>query len=121
MSYQIAIGYNQAASLADVDPQPSSPGVQATRRYMALDGHAYNDGADTAAWVFTALSESEYSSLLTAFGLTSAVSAEVTVKTTKHDRSEANYNAIIIRPPRLRFEYGAYRNVEFRLTAMEAL
>lgn len=121
MPYQIYIGHNQAVNLADVTPQPRSDGIWTKLPDIyAGDGTVYEDGTDSTEWIFSFLSASQYTAFLTASGLSSAKSALVTVKTITNARAFANYNATIVRPGRLRYQYW-WENVVFPLNFLEAL
>ena len=98
-TYQIAIGHNNAAGLADIDPQPRTPRLIPGRVVYAVSGLVYEDGGYRTQFIYDALGWDDYTALLTAFGLSSAKSALVTVRLRKDtDNSFANYNAIIERP-----------------------
>ena len=122
MPYQIYIGHNQAGNLADAVPQPRSEGTF-TRLpdIYAGDGTVYEDGPLSAEWLFTMMTDTEYTTFLTQSGLSAAKSALVTIRTIgANSRTFANYNAVIVRPGRLRYQYW-YSNVTFELNHLEAL
>lgn len=124
MPYQIADGHDNAAGLATIDPQPASEGLQYPKRRVAGDGTEYNDGSAFTIWRYRGvLSTTQYSALLTAFGLSSALTNEVTVRTL-HGAARttySNYNATIVKPFNPRFERGFWRDIEFRVIKLEAL
>lgn len=122
MPYQIYVGHNEAGNLADAVPQPRCEGMF-TRLpdIYAGDGTVYEDGPLSTEWLFSIMSDTEYTTFLTQSGLSSAKSALVTVRTiVPNGRSLANYNATIVRPGRLRYQYW-YENVTFELNFLEAL
>jgi len=127
MTYQIATGHDNAAGLADVTPQPASPGILYPRRVYAASGDVYEDGTPYTLWGYKdILPADEYAALLTAFGLASAVSALVTVRTVAgEDRTTfANYNARVIKPRNgdtAKFANGFWHDVVFVIRELEAL
>jgi hypothetical protein len=120
-TYQIADGHDQAGSLAAIIPQPKSPGVQQAKRVFAASA-VYDTGVTFCLWVFTALTEAEYTSLLSQCGLSSAVTNEVTIKTTETDdrTTWTDYNGLIIKPFNPKFDAGYYRDVEFMIRELVA-
>jgi len=98
-SYKVADGHDVALdSLNDVDPQPRSTGIQATRRTFAADGTIQDDGKYVIL-EFTALaSASEYQTLLSAFGIQTATSNDVTVYVRDETFAWARYNGTACRP-----------------------
>ena len=124
MTYQIVDGYDNAGTLADVDPQPKSGGLMYPERIAALDGTEFDDGLLYTDWVYTMLTAAQYDSLLTAFGLASAITNEVTVKTITDDRTFANYNGMVVKPRMgkdVKYNRGFYHDARFRIKHMEAL
>jgi len=125
MAYQIADTHDNAAGLADVDPQPMSSGIQYPERRLALSGAAYEDGGAFTLWRFSILTPTQYDSLLTQFGLSSDAYNDVTVNTITNDRTTfANYNGTIVRPMMgedAKFEMGFYHDVVFRVIRLEAI
>jgi hypothetical protein len=81
-TYRLKDGSNQALlDLIVVGPQPRSQGIQYTRRTHAADGTVYEEGP-YVVWEFTALTDAQYATLLTAFGLSaSATTNAVTIYT----------------------------------------
>ena len=98
-TYKVADGHDVAlGSLSDVDPQPRSTGIQATRRTFAADG-TIQDDAKYILLEFTALaSASEYQSLLSDFGIQTATSNDVTVYVRDETFAWGRYNGTAIRP-----------------------
>lgn len=123
-TYQFASGYNNTGSLVDVDPQPNSPGMQEGRRQQRGDGSFVQDGYYKTSWNYGYLTHSQYSSLLTAFGLTgNTLSAACTVTNPKNvDRTFGSYNAIIVRPnipDEGKQTMGRWLEVTFQIIRME--
>lgn len=122
MSYEIAAGWDNEAGLVEIAKQPRLVTMTPGRRQTAGDGLIYEDGFMTAALEYGFLTPAEYDALLTAFGLSSAASAKVTIALPQNeDRTFAHYNAIIIRPEAPRFERGLWLDVSFPLTRIEMI
>lgn len=94
MPYQVYIGLNQAANLADMAPQPRTVDpIDAGEVIWASDGSLVPVGADTLELQWTAISNSERSALLTAFGLSETTrTAAVTIRLKINAGTFANYN-----------------------------
>jgi hypothetical protein len=121
--YQLADGSDAEASYASVDPQPASEGLLYPDRVYAIDGTPIDKGLPFVIWRYgPQLDEDDYDSLLTQFGLSSATSNDVTIKTqTGAGRDTwSDYNGKIIRPARPEYREGYYRNVEFRIVGLES-
>lgn len=126
MPYQIADNYNNAAGLVDISPQPASPGILYPREVVAVSGVVYDDGAPYTMFVYKGvMSNTQYNSLLTQFGLTSARTNEVTVRLLLDDRiTYANYNAIVVKPRNgvdAKYRNGFWHDVTFRVKQLEAV
>lgn len=95
MPYQVAIGLNNAAGLADMAPQPRTPDpLDATEVVWSSDRSLVPIGANTLELQWTALSNTQKSALLTAFGLSeTARTAAVTVRIKNNANTLANYSA----------------------------
>lgn len=119
MSYQIALGHDNAVHLTPVTPAPACPlGLRPARRLLSADGHLVEAGALLADWVYSgALDATTYANLLAQFGLSSAPSAAVTVHTPDLTRTFVTHNAIVHRPAP-RYEHGAYRDVVFHFVVV---
>jgi len=95
MTYQVAAGFDNGGALADLAPQPASPGgleypavVAAGDATSTFQGFAFMD------LVWTSLTRAEYNAIRTAFGLTDVIaSAPVTVNIRLPDDTFANKNA----------------------------
>lgn len=123
MTYQIADGHNNAAGLANVTTQPACEGIRYPRETIAANGDVFEDGAPFVEWRYgPELHEDTYAALLTQFGLSSAKTNEVTVRTTQSANRDtfANYNGLIVRPQPL-YRRGFYRDVVFVVKMLEAL
>lgn len=122
--YKVAIGHNNAAGLALITPQPRSTRLRAARVVTAINGLAYEDGALQTEFVYRVLSWTNFNALNTAFGLTSAKSALVTLRLRKNDNTYANYNATIIAPTfneNANAEGGVILDVEYRIIEAEPI
>lgn len=122
-TYQVAQGHDNVAGLTDVTPQPASPGLLYPREIVAADGTVYEDGAAYTRWAFEPLiSAAQYSALLSQFGLTSARSAQVTVRTVTDAARTTwdTYNATIVRPADAQYRRGFWRDVVFVIKGLEA-
>jgi hypothetical protein len=79
-TYRVADGFNVAlGSLAVLSPQPASPGIEYTRQDFAADGTPINEGPFVELVWNTLGTKAQYQTILTAFGLLSADSNDVTV------------------------------------------
>jgi hypothetical protein len=116
MPYQIVDGHDNTGTLADVTIQPKSPGVLATRRTTGGDGTVYEDGL-YVVWEYTNLSDSQWDTLITEFGLDGVYTNDVTIRTKKNDdRSFVNYNGTIVKPEQdqdVRRTNYMYRDAQF--------
>jgi len=119
--YSLADGSDNEAGFVAVNPQPASEGLLYPARVYATDGTPIDKGLPYVEWRFgPELIETAYSSLLTQFGLASAISNDVTIatNTAANRASFSNYNGKIIRPERPQYEKGFYRNVVFRIIGL---
>lgn len=125
MTYQIADGYNNAGGLADISIQPATNGLRAGRRIVAGNGQVIEDGFYTTELVYGYLTATQYTTLLSEFGLSGVVANEVTIRLPQNDgRAFANYNAIIIKPDmpsEARFERSKYLNIRFIVRRIAAI
>lgn len=114
--YQVADNFNNAAGLADLDPQPACPGLDDGRVIIGGDGLEYEDGVLPTSFDYGFLTYPDYDSLLDQFGLSDTVrSNQITVRLKRNsDRAFANHNAIVIRPAP-KNQGGKYVNVRFVL------
>jgi hypothetical protein len=123
MTYRLADGHDNEAGFVTVSLQPKSPGLLYPRRIVAASGAVYDDGAPFTYWIFSSLTPDQYSALLTEFGLASAITNEVTIRTTGLTRDFANYNGTIIRPQTGRdakFDMAFFEDVRFLIKFLVA-
>lgn len=125
MAYQIADGHNNAGGLVDITPQPACEGVRYPVHVMGGDGTPKNKGAAFAIFRYSGeLNESsdQFTSLLTQFGLSSALFNDVTVSIINEDRATfTNYNGRIIKPFNTEYKKAYYRDIEFVIINLEAI
>ncbi|MHC4617383.1 MAG: hypothetical protein ACYTEQ_06475 [Planctomycetota bacterium] len=125
--FKVATGFNNAASLALIDPQPASPGVIDPDIRVAGDATRYGNGARFTEWRFGFLTVSQYTTLLASLGVSRTTkSAQVTIRTVLQDdyATYANYNAVANNPePDTGYQYygGRYLNVIIAFTRLEAI
>lgn len=123
MPYRIADAFNNAAGLADLNPQPASYGLDG-RSVSAISGAVYVDATFVVFRYAKLLPAADFASLLTQTGLSFTVRYnEVTVAVNAGGNREtfSNWNAIIQLPRYPRYEKGFYRDVEFLVQLLEAL
>lgn len=122
-TYQWADGNNNAAGLTDLSPQPSTFNIHYPLRVYGGDGTPKNKGSAFAILRYhKELTETQYNSLLTQLGLSSALFNPGTVKLIGEDRTTwANYNGTVIKPHNPTYERGFYRDVEFIINELVAL
>lgn len=97
-TYQVADGYDNEAGFANVNPQPMSEGIKATRRSHGGDGSVYDEGKYVEL-VFTMLPDvTTYQSVLNQFGVQSALTNAVTVKVRDETLAFVNMNGTAVRP-----------------------
>lgn len=128
MTYKIADGYNNTGSLADFETTIGRPPrieqLRPGRRRIDHEGVTKEDGFPSTELEYSYLSASEFSSLLTVFGLdySGNTANKVTIALPDNtSRTFANYNGIISLPEQLRFERGKYLGVRFPVRRLEAL
>lgn len=93
-------------------------------RLAALNGTEYDDGYSYTIWVYNVLTPTERNTLDSTFGVDTAVTNEVTIKTVLVDQTFANYNGIVARPingREARLRDGLWHNVQYRIKHLEAL
>lgn len=97
--YKVATGSGVAlVSLNTITPQPRSSGLKAIQRTYGANGKVHELGAYCELVWDVLETESEYTTLLAAFGLTSALDASVTVYIRNGAYAYARYNALAVRP-----------------------
>lgn len=98
-NYRVAVGHDIAlVSLAPINPQPSAGGVKPTERTYGLSGAVFEQGQYGVIEWSMLESESQYTAILTAFGLSSSLNADVTVYIRNEKFAYARYNAVAQRP-----------------------
>lgn len=98
-TYKVADGSDVAlGSLSDVSPQPKSTGIQPTRRTYSADGSVY-DEAKYVELQFSAIdSVTTYQSVLSQFGIQSALTNAVTVYVRDETFAWVRMNGTAVRP-----------------------
>ena len=98
-TYKVADGFDVAEiSLNTVAPQPRSEGVRPGRRSYGAGGAVYDESLFIEL-EFSALEDvTEFTTLLTAFGINAALTNEVTVLVPNQIRTFTRYNGIAVRP-----------------------
>lgn len=104
--YRIAVGWNQQDNLAAPPTlarrEVLCDDVQPGRRQTGGDGIDVVDGGWLSSWRYPFLIVDELSTVYSAFGLSSAWAAKVTVYTRDETHGWGYYNAIIKRPANLK-------------------
>lgn len=120
MAIQTATGWDDAGSLSDVSIQPRVTIPEPGRVRMGGDMLAQRDGAYHQKWMYGYLTKANFAAILSELGVSTAESAKMTVRTLGRDGNEANWNAIIVRPPAPDY-YQKFAPVEFDVYLIEAL
>lgn len=124
--YRVATGHGVAlGSLAVIVPQPRTDAtVQPVLRSDAVSGAVHEQGLFIDLLWSALFTATEYTTLLTAFGLTSVLYANVTVYIPNAAFSYARYNGVAIKPHMgtdiRRTEY-YIRDVTIRIKSLVAL
>lgn len=96
--YRVADGHDVAlGSLTVLSPQPRSPGLEYTEQTFSLNGTP-NNQAPYVTLVWTAISETQYDTIMTAFGLAAADYNDVTVYIRDENFNYARKNGRAIKP-----------------------
>lgn len=97
--YRAATGHNVALTfLTPINPQPTSPGVKASRRINFGDGTILEQGL-YVEWNYNVVEDAaQLSAILTPLGLMAAASAEVTIYARNQLYQYRRYNGTAIRP-----------------------
>jgi len=125
--FKIASGWNNAAGLVLVNPQPASPGVIDPDIRTDGDGDTYGYGSRFTEWRYGFLTVAQFTALMSSLGISRNVkSASVTIRTVLQDdyATYANYNAKVRLPePDTGYLYrgGRYTNVVIVFTRLVAL
>lgn len=97
--YRIAEGHGVAlVSLVDIDPQPASAGVKATRRTYSADGAIHDEGLHIVLEYSALEDATALDDLLDQFGLDVATTANVTLYAPNQVHAYARYNGLAVRP-----------------------
>lgn len=123
MPYQWAVNYNNAAGLADIDPQPAMPEIEPGLLRPDGNGLVVEDGYKSCKLKFDeVITDSEMNALYTLFGWTDAIASIAGTFRVKGNqaRAFANYNAIADRP-RGQYRNGFWYNVSIDIHHMDAL
>jgi len=98
-TYRVADGHDIALdSLNVLDPQPRSEGIKPTRRTFGGDGTPYDEGTYVELLYSMVSTATEYQSILSDFGVQSALSNEVTVYVRDETFAWVRKNGLAIRP-----------------------
>lgn len=97
-SHKVADGYNNAGTLALLDPQPRQPELVAYAAHDAGgDGHIQPNGFIQTRWVWNSITLTQLASLRTQLGVSiTAPSNEVTVSVLNRSGAYYNANAIVV-------------------------
>lgn len=96
--YRVADGHDMAlGSLTVIAPQPTSIGIQATRRVQSANGGVLDQGKYIDL-VWDVLPLSVYQALLTTFGVRDALTNEVTVYVPDETGTYVRMNGLAVRP-----------------------
>ncbi len=98
-AYMVADGHDVAEeSLNLVDPQPRSEGIKPTRRTFGADGTVYDEGRYVELEFSMLPDVTTYQAVLTAFGINSALTNDVTVAIRDETFSFVRMNGTAVRP-----------------------
>lgn len=98
-TYRVKDGHDEALEdLVVISPQPTSPGIQPTRRTFAANGAVYDEGKYVPLEFNVIESASAYQSLLSQFGVQSATTNEVTVYVRDETFAWVRMNGTAVRP-----------------------
>jgi hypothetical protein len=127
MAFQAVTNHDNAGNLADVSPQPYTPGLQYPEVRFNAGGGADRHGLAYFEWHYGFMTRAQFAAMQTQLGLSeSTKSANVTVRTLINSdfQTFANYNAKAINPEAdqgYKFEGGMYQDVVWRFNVVEAL
>lgn len=97
--YKVADGHDVALeSLNTVSPQPRSEGIKPSRRSYAADGTVYDEGRYVELEFSMVSTVTDYQTLLSAFGVQSALSNDVTVYVRDETFAWVRMNGTAVRP-----------------------
>jgi len=97
--YRAAVGSNVAlASLTVINPQPTSPGLKATRRIFLGNGSVLDEGL-YVEWIYSMVeTPAQLTTILTPLGIQSLPSATVTIYTRNPLYQYKRYTGTAIQP-----------------------
>lgn len=123
MTYQVADGHNNAGSMADVTPQPATPGaIEYPQIRYPGSGDAVFHGEAYIDLVWTSLERDQYNTLMTQFGLSQTVASnQVTVAIRQDDDTFGNYNGTAIHRKAAKRSMPFWSNLVIRIIKLEAL
>jgi len=98
-TYRVADGHDVALeSLTALDPQPHTEGIKPTRRTYSADGSVYDEGR-YVEFLYSMLPDATtYQSVLSAFGVQSARTNDVTVYVRDETFAWVRMNGTAVRP-----------------------
>lgn len=98
-TYKVADGHDVAANLLTAtSPQPKSEGIKTTRRSYGGDNSVYDEGKYIELEFTVIGTATQYQTLLTAFGVNSALTNEVTVLIPNETFTFVRMNGTAVRP-----------------------
>jgi len=98
-TYRVADGHDVAlVSLNVLSPQPRSEGIKPTRRTFGGDGTPYDEGKYVELLYSMVSTATVYQSILSSFGVQSALSNQVTVYVRDETFAWTRQNGLAIRP-----------------------
>jgi hypothetical protein len=104
--YRVGAGWGLAlASLTRLATQPASSGVKATETVYFADGSVYVQGLYIELLYNTIFGTTRYQSVLSAFGLVAARSAQITIYCPDDLLNYTRYNGVAVRPEPNRNNY----------------
>jgi len=98
-TYKVADGHDIAlVSLNEITPQPASDGIKATRRIQSANGTVIDEGKFIELQFNIMNNVTAYQALLTAFGVNSALTNDVTVYVRNETFAWVRMNGTAVRP-----------------------
>lgn len=120
MSISAAPNHNNAAGLQALNPQPEYSGRQFAQTNATPNG-IFREG-EYVVLSYPIIEATDFVTVLTRLGLTSAESAEITIRLPGDDLTTfANYNATAQRTRRERPDGTCWRSVQFIIRKLEVL
>jgi hypothetical protein len=120
-NYQVAIGSDNESAFADLNPQPSSIGVEWPIREVSANNTPKNKGARLLRLRYRGqLTSAQFDSLLTQFGVDTVEYCDITCNAPERVRSTwSNYNGRVFKPFNPDYEMGYYHDVVFEVRRLE--